>query len=152
MYVNEANLTGESFPIGKFKISDVEEVKNSNIWIYEGSKILETKKGNTFTVVINTGFTTHRGRIIRKIMNRTAKDPDIIRTTLIFVLEVLIVSLIAFFSTLFIILNRDIERIYVFFKLIDFLASSAPPALPILFNLAYSLSLFRLGYKGINGT
>lgn len=56
------------------------------MWIYEGSKILETKAGNTYTVVINTGFTTHRGRIIRKIMNRTIKDPDIIRTTLIFVL------------------------------------------------------------------
>lgn len=47
---------------------------------------METKVGNTFAIVINTGFTTHRGRIIRKIMNRTVKDPDILRTTLIFVL------------------------------------------------------------------
>lgn len=46
----------------------------------------ETKKGNTFAVVINTGFATHRGQIIRKILNRSVKDPDILRTTLIFVL------------------------------------------------------------------
>lgn len=78
------------------------------MWIYEGSKILETKAGNTYTVVINTGFTTHRGRIIRKIMNRTIKDPDIIRTTLIFVLEVAIVSCITFFATLFLLLRLNI--------------------------------------------
>lgn len=71
------------------------------MWIYEGSKVLETKVGNTFTVVINTGFGTHRGRIIRKILNRTVKDPDILRTTLIFVLEVVIVGFITFFATLF---------------------------------------------------
>jgi magnesium-transporting ATPase (P-type) len=40
IYVNEANLTGESFPIGKFKISEMKELENSNVWIYEGSKVL----------------------------------------------------------------------------------------------------------------
>jgi magnesium-transporting ATPase (P-type) len=103
-------------------------------------------------VVINTGFTTHRGRIIRKIMNRTIKDPDIIRTTLIFVMEVVIVSIITFFATLFLLLRLNIDPIFIFFKFLDFLASSAPPPLPIFFNLAYSLSLFRLGFKGIIGT
>jgi magnesium-transporting ATPase (P-type) len=48
--------------------------------------VLETKKGHTFAIVINTGFATHRGRIIRKILNRTVKDPDILRTTMVFVL------------------------------------------------------------------
>lgn len=49
-------------------------------------------------------------------------------------------------------LDKDIERIFIFFKFIDFMASASPPALPILFNLSYSLSLFRLGYRGIRGT
>lgn len=152
IYVNEANLTGENFPIGKFKIEDVNNIDNTSIWIYEGSKILETKTGNTYAVVINTGFTTHRGRIIRKIMNRTVKDPDIIRTTLVFVIEVVIVSMITFFAVLFLLIRIDIERLFIFFKFLDFLASSAPPSLPIFFNLAYSFSLARLGYKKIIGT
>jgi len=103
-------------------------------------------------VVINTGFSTHRGRIIRKIMNRTIKDPDIIRTTLIFVAEVVIVSLITFFATLFLLLKLNIDQIFIFFKFLDFMTSSAPPPLPIFFNLAYSFTLFRLNHKGIIGT
>lgn len=110
------------------------------------------KQGNTFAIVINTGFTTHRGRIVRKILNRTVKDPDMLRSTLIFVVEVVIVSMITFFATLYLQLVRDIDKLFVFFKFIDFLASSAPPPLPILFNLAYSFSLYRLGSKGISGT
>lgn len=103
-------------------------------------------------MVINTGYTTHRGRIVRKILNRRVKDPDMLRSLLFFVLEVVIVGLITFFSTLFLMLVRDISKLFVFFKTIDFLASSAPPSLPIFFNLAYSLSLFRLRSKGISGT
>jgi magnesium-transporting ATPase (P-type) len=49
-------------------------------------------------------------------------------------------------------LQRDIEKLFIFFKFIDFLASSVPPPLPIYFNLAYSFSLFRLAYRGIIGT
>jgi magnesium-transporting ATPase (P-type) len=85
-------------------------------------------------------------------MNRTIKDPDIIRTTLIFVMEVVVVSVITFFATLFLMLRLQVDPIFIFFKFIDFLSSSAPPPLPIFFNFAYSLSLFRLGYKDIIGT
>lgn len=61
-------------------------------------------------------------------------------------------SVVAFFAILFLLLEKDVDRIFVFFKFIDFLASSAPPPLPIFFNLAYSFSLIRLAYLGINGT
>ena len=40
VFVNEANLTGESIPIGKFPINFVKEAKDENRWLYEGSKIL----------------------------------------------------------------------------------------------------------------
>lgn len=68
------------------------------------------------------------------------------------VLEVVIVSIIVFFATLFLLLREDISALFVFFKFVDFLASSAPPPLPIFFNLAYSLSLFRLSASNIVGT
>lgn len=49
-------------------------------------------------------------------------------------------------------LKDEIDKLFVFFKFIDFIASAAPPPLPIFFNLAYSFSLLRLGYLGITGT
>lgn len=71
---------------------------------------------------------------------------------MIFVIEVTIMSMITFFATLYLQLTRDIDKLFVFFKFIDFLVSSAPPPLPIFFNLAYSFSLYRLSSKGISGT
>ena len=120
--------------------------------MYEGSQVLETREGSTYAVVMQTGFTTTRGRIIRRILHRDIKEPDFMRSTLLFVCEVVLVGLVVFFSTLFILLRIDIEPVFVFFKFIDFLASSAPPPLPIYFNLAYSLALVRLKRRSINGT
>ena len=73
-------------------------------------------------------------------------------SNLFFVFEVILVSLIVFFATLFILLREDIDPIFKFFKFVDFLASSAPPPLPIFFNLAYSISLIRLKSKNISGS
>ena len=110
------------------------------------------REGFTYAIVINTGYTTTRGRIIRRILHRDIKDPDILRSILIFVAEVVAVGFFIYLVTLFIPLRIDIEPIFLVFKLVDFLASSAPPPLPIYFNMAYSMSLFRLRFKDISGT
>ena len=67
--MNEANLTGESYPIPKFPLKSQSSIYESFPWIYEGSTVLEKSEGIR-TVVVNTGFTTKKGRIIRKILNR----------------------------------------------------------------------------------
>ena len=67
--MNEANLTGESYPIGKFAITSFDSIYESQSWVYEGSHVYE-KAENIRAVVINTGFTTKRGRIIRRILTR----------------------------------------------------------------------------------
>ena len=80
------------------------------------------------------------------------EEPDFLRSNLFFVFEVVVVSIIIFFGSLTILLNRDISPLFKFFKFIDFLVSSAPPPLPIFFNLAYSISLIRLKAKNISGS
>ena len=127
-------------------------MKDNNFWLFEGSKVLETRLNQTFALVVQTGFTTTRGRIIRRILYREIHEPDFIMSNLFFVFEVVIVSLIVFFATLFILLREDIDPVFKFFKFVDFLASSAPPPLPIFFNLAYSISLIRLKAKDISGS
>ena len=48
------------------------------------------------TVVVNTGFTTKKGRIIRRVLSREIHEPRIYRTALIFVGINAIVGVVAF--------------------------------------------------------
>lgn len=102
--------------------------------------------------MINTGFQTCRGRIIRKILTRERREPDLFRSAIVFVAEVVIVSIIIYCGSLKILVSLDIETLFIFFKLFDFLGSAAPPPLPIFFNVAYSFALTRLRMKDISGT
>ena len=57
-------------PIGKFGLNEYANwVENDNSkWIYEGSKILSS--AHPIAMAIHTGYTTKRGQILRKILNR----------------------------------------------------------------------------------
>jgi P-type E1-E2 ATPase len=43
VFVNEASLTGESIPVGKFPALDLAQTKKETTWIVEGSKVLEVR-------------------------------------------------------------------------------------------------------------
>lgn len=58
-------------------------MENSGHWIYEGSEVLQVREG-TFVVAVHTGFTSHRGRIIRKIVKHSVKEPLFTHKILIF--------------------------------------------------------------------
>lgn len=70
MFVNEASLTGESIPIGKFAASNLDQAQDGSRWLNEGSTIVE-KRHQALAAVVYTGYTTRRGRIIRRILART---------------------------------------------------------------------------------
>lgn len=78
-------MTGESNPIGKFKVNKIDDINLNHVWLYDGSKIINSKE-NSFALVINTGYTTKRGQIIRKIINRHVKTPDIVKSALVFLI------------------------------------------------------------------
>jgi P-type E1-E2 ATPase len=40
VFLNEASLTGESVPVGKFPAENVEKAKLDNRWLFEGGKVL----------------------------------------------------------------------------------------------------------------
>lgn len=73
VYVNEASLTGENIPIGKSAATQVKNTEEHIYWLYEGSKVVE-KRGHPLAVVIYTGYSTRRGRIIRKILTKVRKS------------------------------------------------------------------------------
>ena len=67
-------------------------------------------------------------------------------------MEVFIVSIIIFLSTLPHLLSMDIEGIIIFFRFCEFITYSFPAPFPIFFNLAYSFCLLRLNRQNIIGT
>ena len=68
----------------KEKVEKSEEMNEKKHWIYEGSKILEKKKEKTIAIAIHTGFTSHKGRIIRKILVHQPVEPQFTHKILIF--------------------------------------------------------------------
>ena len=70
-------------PIGKLPAYKIQQTKEDNRWLFEGSKVFE-KKGNVIALVVNTGYTTRRGRIIRKILNKVPKTAQIFKSALLF--------------------------------------------------------------------
>lgn len=72
-----------------------ESIYESEAWIYEGSYVLETST-ETLAIAINTGFTTKRGRIIRRILTREENQLQIFKSALIFFVENSILSFVAF--------------------------------------------------------
>ena len=76
-------MTGESIPIGKFPVTNSTQLAEKNRWLYEGSTVLESRP-NTLAMAVYTGYCSHRGRTIRKILNRHALEPDFFMTGIYF--------------------------------------------------------------------
>jgi magnesium-transporting ATPase (P-type) len=110
------------------------------------------KKGDVLALVVNIGYASRRGRIIRKILARSVKTPDSFWKAIQFLAECFLVAAIIYFATLPFTLSRNISDLFVGFRFIDFLGWSFPTALPIYFNSVFSLSMRRLLTKDIMGT
>lgn len=109
-------------------------------------------KEHTLALAVNVGYASRRGRIIRKILTKVPRQPEIFSKLIYFLFESCIVTTILFLATLRMMLNTDIERILVLFRFFDYICASFQAAYPIYFNLAYSFCLVRLHRDGILGT
>ena len=62
-------------PIAKTPATTLKETKlQSNCWLYEGSRVVESR-GQPLALAVNTGFVTRKGRIFRKILFREHIEP-----------------------------------------------------------------------------
>lgn len=103
-------------------------------------------------VVVNIGYATRRGRIIRKILTRVPKVPDFFLSAVYFLLETLTVGVVIYACTVNMMVKNGIIPTFVVFRFLDILAWSFPPNFPIYFNISYSFSLVRLKWQNIMGT
>ena len=151
VYVNEASLTGENIPIGKFPSPDLDRVKSDTCWLFEGAKLLESR-GNPVVLVVNTGFATRKGRIFRKILNNNPSMPEFLNSGLKYLGIMFVLGYMIFFGMLPVMLRNQIAPFTIVLRAFDLFGWTLPAALPIFFNLCYSLSLTRLRSANIFGT
>jgi len=118
-------------------------VWTDNRWLFEGT-VNHESGSETRAMVINTGFATRKGRILRHMLNRVPKEPDFFKQAIIFLIFSGIVSIILFFATINIKLSANIDRPLVWMGILNFILSAVPPAFPIYFTMAYSWSVYRL--------
>lgn len=99
--------------------------------------------------MVYTGYTTRRGRIIRRILARTEQYPAIFSRALIFLVEAFIVSMVIYFATLGFVMSKDVSDLIIGMRFVDFLGFAFPPTFPIFFNVAYSFALARLKHHNV---
>ena len=153
VYVNEANLTGESVPIGKFGIEEPKNYRasSSSQWIYEGSKILSAS--SPLAMAVHTGYSSKKGRILRKILHRSPEYPHFFTTFIVFMFEVYAAGVLAYLATMSLRVNSgQLEPIIIFLDFLLVITFCFPPSGPIYFNLVYSFALIRLKANNVLGT
>lgn len=151
IYVNEASLTGENIPIGKFPPISMEKITEDSCWLFEGAKVLEMR-GEPIMLVVHTGFITRKGRIFRKILNNTPGTPEFFASGIKFLGIMFATVYIIYFGFLRYMLDHQFTVQMIYERALDIVGWSVPAALPIYFNLCYSLSLGRLRKHKIYGT
>lgn len=135
-------------PIGKFAATNVKQTSEGSRWLYEGAKIVE-KRDKVLAVVINVGYASRRGRIIRNILNKVYTFPQIFIKTMLYFGEMFIVGLIIYLGTFTLMRSENVSQLIVGFRFVDFLGWTFPPTFPIYFNVAYSFAIRRLKSREI---
>lgn len=145
--VNESSLTGESFPVTKTAVDrlvDTDEAptifsfsKNKQHALYNGTKILEAhclqndpRNQQVLALVIRTGFTTLKGRLVRSIIHPKPVHFKFFRDSMKFILTFGFIAFLGFIYSLVTFVNHGEDAGYVIRRSLDLFTIAIPPALP----------------------
>lgn len=104
-------------------------------------------------MVMHTGYSSKRGRILRRILHRNSATPHFFKSCIYFLLINWVIGMLIYLLTMPMRIAKDnLERILIFLNFLLILTFSIPPSCPIYFNVVYSFSLIRLKWKDILGT
>ena len=154
--INESMLTGESTPIIKSHIPNINrdfdpKVDNKFI-LYAGTKIVQKRAiGGTkvLAIVLYTGFNTEKGSLIRSILFPKDNESKFQKDSVKFILFMAGVSVVGFGLSLPFLLNNGLETSYLVFRTLDLITTTVPPALPACLGIGISYAISRLKEKGI---
>lgn len=155
--INEALLTGESTPVCKVPIStnpnyNFHERKCRSNMIHTGTKLLQVKKGNkgqVLAVVLNTGFNTEKGNLVRSIIHPKDTEVKFKVDAVKYVFVMAALAIVGYFLSLPYLLEVGVSLKERIMRALDLFTDTVPPSLPFCIGIGLSFSIGRLNNKGI---
>ena len=157
--VNESMLTGESLPLSKtvvdrHELGDVsaEEGPRRVETLFAGTRVLQSGRGGARAVVLNTGFATAKGRLIRSILYPKAIGLKFYGDTIKFFCFMSVVALVGMAYAVRVYVLRGVHLGLVLRRTLDLITIVIPPALPAAMTVGTFYAQSRLKSAGIFST
>jgi magnesium-transporting ATPase (P-type) len=150
LFVSEVSFTGESIPIGKFSIAEAAHFYEGENWAYEGSEVV-SMKAHCLLLAVNTGYSTRKGRIIRKILHQKPGNNDLFKNIIQQSSLLVLIMICAYFAFFHVMFDGVEDRSLVYILFGSFVNQSLPSVLPVFMNAAYAILLLRLKFNNVMG-
>lgn len=155
--VNESMLTGESVPVTKTALPNIDSLYNpkedANHTLFCGTHVIQTRYygyEKVHAVVIRTGFLTAKGSLVRSILYPPPADFKFDQDSYKFIWVLATIGLIGFVYTVWSKMSRGIQLTDVFVKGFDLFTIIIPPALPGAMTVGKIYALSRLKKEKIS--
>ncbi|OMJ79978.1 hypothetical protein SteCoe_19847 [Stentor coeruleus] len=149
--VNETMLTGESQPVIKEALPEINNIYNKDklYTLNAGTSVID-KHPQSFAVVISIGYCTVKGELVRSILYPKSSRFKFERDSWIFIACMFGIALIGFFIAIKPLNDGGIDSGNFVLKLFDLITISVPPALRLTMTIGIVYSMRRLKKKKIN--
>ncbi|XP_015264765.1 PREDICTED: probable cation-transporting ATPase 13A5 [Gekko japonicus] len=159
--INEGMLTGESVPVTKTALPHTENTlpwKTHSVGDYRrhvlfcGTEVIQTKqtiKGSPRAVVLQTGFNTAKGDLVRSILYPKPLNFKIYRDAFKFILGLLVIAVLGMVYAIYVYTSHKQPADVTLAMALLFLTAPIPPALPAAMTTGSVYAQRRLKKKKI---
>ncbi|CAJ0583794.1 unnamed protein product, partial [Mesorhabditis spiculigera] len=145
--LNEAMLTGESVPVTKTALTDIEDKgerlvagRHDKYILFGGTAMLQARYypgKRVKAIVLRTGFATSKGQLVRSIMYPKAPDFAFTKDLFLFVVFLLGVAVLGMIYTIIMMAMRHESVKRCIIRALDIVTIVVPPALPAAMTNCY---------------